>query len=301
MDRSDERRRHEGGAPGKTRHAERDEHAEEPPTHGSADAVPRPRARDAPVTEEQQRQRDRDFFGEEGKHVEGRARDEPPAHRPVEGREVEDGGEQCRPRRDVIHGRGVEGMHCHHEGRRGCNRDGFVAEPEVVPYDAEHEDDGEPVQQDVDQVVAPRRIPRDRIVEREARHEERTDDPVQVGGGGGSRVDEEARDVGEAPDARVLLDDVAVIEVEAHARAAGVHDRDRNAEEKHNPPTRGSALGDRGHRPGGDTVGGPGRRLDERRSAALPTHPGTHRCLFRRSPRRENAREPPLVAAAGGS
>ena len=131
-------------------------------------------------------------------------------------------------------------MHRDHERR--CRRDGepFLAEPEMIANDAEDEQRGEPVEDEIQDVVAPRRVARDRVVEREARQEHRPQ--VLVLGQDRRRVgiDEEAGEVGEAPDEGVLLERVPVVEVKADGEAVRVGERDHQREERGQAPARTS-------------------------------------------------------------
>ena len=197
-------------------------------------------ARQTPVAEEHERERDGDGLGEEREREEQHAGEAPAAHSRIEGAEIEDRREKGRARGEIVERLRVERMHRDHERR--CRRDGepFLAEPEMIANDAEDEQRGEPVEDEIQDVVAPRRVARDRVVEREARQEHRPQ--VLVLGQDRRRVgiDEEAGEVGEAPDEGILLERVPVVEVKADGEAVRVGERDHQREERGQAPARTS-------------------------------------------------------------
>ena len=231
------RRRHDGRrqedrAVGEPRDAE----PGEPPDETER----RPRSagpgREEPVAEQCEGQGEDDLLRQQRQHEERDPRRPSVAHRGVEGGEVARCGHDGRACGDVVDGGRVERMDCHHEGRTRRDRQRRVAEPEVIADDPEDEHHHAPVEQEVQQVVAPRPLARDGVVEREAHQEKRAHQAILARHARAVRVDEETRDAGEAPDVRVLLNDVPVVEMETDGEAVRIRERDREPEEQRHPP-----------------------------------------------------------------
>ena len=125
------------------------------------------------VHHDRERQGDGDRLGEHGGGCQQAGNPPSAADRCVEGAEVARGGQEGRSGRDVVHRLGVERVYRHQE--RGCDghRHGLAgAEPEVVPNDAKHQQADEPVQDQVDEVVAPGGEPGHLVVQGERQDEE---------------------------------------------------------------------------------------------------------------------------------
>ena len=116
-------------------------------------------AGEEPVPEQGDGERHGDRLGEERQGEEEQAGSRPLPHGRIEGAQIEDGGEERRARREVVHRFRVERVCGHHQGRPGGHRDSVRAEPEVIAHDAEDEENGQPVQDEVQDVVAPGGVP----------------------------------------------------------------------------------------------------------------------------------------------